>query len=466
VKSLWSVVAVCGVLCASNTATAQAPSGDDAGLELRAVRFFRAAGGQTVVDVLCQVPFGLLEPVGGPRGAGAYRMQVSVRDSTGLELVSQDWAQAVPAQLLRLPRASTVEHLSFAAVAGRYAVAVAITDSASGRVTRGSAEVTTFGERPRASDLLLGTDIRSAGAADTAVEGELRKGNVFIAASQRPVLTPQQTKLAYYLEVYADAPESVTVTMRVLRPDGSMVVAVAAQRLGLDAGGGATRGAIDLAGLPPGSYRLEALVARGDTVRRDAEFGMTGFETGTAIAGARAAEDVSRARDPFAAMTEAELDTLYTPLLYLMTAGEQGVYPSLTLTGKRDYLRQFWAKRDPTPESPRNEAQEEFYRLIAEANREFGEPGAAAIPGWRTDRGRIFVRYGRPDEVFQRPLEGKTNPYVVWKYTRNRPLKYVFMDLTNFGNYALIWTNDRREPSRPNWEVLLGPEATEEVLRY
>lgn len=459
-------VAALGALCAPGPVTAQETPSEGTALGLRAVRFFRAAGAQTVVDVLCQVPFALLEPLGGPRGAGAYRMQVSVRDSTGLELVSQGWAQGVPAQTLRLPRASTVEHLSFAAVAGRYAVSVAVTDSASGRVTRGGAEVVAFGEHPRASDLLLGTGIRTAGPADTAADGELRKGNVLIAASQRPMLTPQQTRLAYYLEMYTEAPESVTIALRVVRADGSPVIAVAPQRTGLDAGGGVTRGAIDLAGLPPGSYRLEATVARGDTVRREAEFGMTGFETGTAIAGARAAEELNRPRDPFATMGEAELDTLYTPLLYLMTGDEQGVYPSLTLDGKRNYLRQFWAKRDPTPESPRNEAQEEFYRLIAEANREFGEPGAAAIPGWRTDRGRIFVRYGRPDEVFYRPLEGKTNPYVVWKYTRNRPLKYVFMDLTNFGNYALIWTNDRREPSRPNWEALLGPEATEEVLRY
>ena len=460
------VVAALGVLCAPGPAAAQEAPPEGTALGLRAVRFFRAAGAQTVVDVLCQVPFALLEPLGGPRGPGAYRMQVSVRDSTGLELVSQGWAQGVPAQTLRLPRASTVEHLSFAAVAGRYAVTVAVTDSASGRVTRGGADVIAFGERPRASDLLLGTGIRPAGPADTAADGELRKGNVLIAASQRPMLTPQQASLAYYLEVYAEAPESVTIALRVLRADGSPVVAVAAQRTGLDAGGGVTRGAVDLSGLPPGAYRLEATVARGDTVRRDAEFGMAGFETGTAIAGARAAEDANRPRDPFGAMGEAELDTLYTPLLYLMTSDEQGVYPSLTLDGKRNYLRQFWLKRDPTPESARNEAQEDFYRLIAEANREFGEPGAAAIPGWRTDRGRIFVRYGRPDEVFNRPLEGKTNPYVVWKYTQTRPLKYVFMDLTNFGNYALIWTNDRREPSRPNWQALLGPEATEDVLRY
>ncbi len=449
-------------------AATQAPSAEQeaTALGLRAVRFYRASGGQTVVDVLCQVPFALLEPLGGATAGGAYRMAVAVHDSSGLELMSQTWAQAVPGQALRIRGASTVEHLSFAALAGRYAVSLAVTDSASGRVTRSSAEITAFGTRPRASDLLLGTAIRVAGSADTAVGGELRKGSLLIAASQQPMLTPQQASLAYYLELYAEQPESATVALRVLRADGSPVVTAGAMRLGLDAGGGVARGAIDLAGLPPGAYRLQAAVIREDTVLRDAEFGMTGFETETAIAGARAAQDRVRPHDPFATMGEVELDTLYTPLIYLMTADEQGVYPSLTLEGKRNYLRQFWAKRDPTPETPRNEAQEAFYRLIADSNRDFGEPGAAAIPGWRTDRGRIFARYGRPDEVLRRPLEGKTNPYEVWKYTRTRPLKYVFMDLTNFGNYSLIWTNDRREPSRPNWEALLGPDATLDVLRF
>ena len=61
------------------------------------------------------------------------------------------------------------------------AVSVAVTDSASGRITRGGAEVLAFGERPRSSDLLLGTGIRTAGPADTAAEGELGKGNVLIA---------------------------------------------------------------------------------------------------------------------------------------------------------------------------------------------------------------------------------------------------------------------------------------------
>ena len=68
--------------------------------------------------------------------------------------------------------------------------------------------------------------------------------------------------------------------------------------------------------------------------------------------------------------------------------------------------------------------------------------------------------------MLQRPQAGNTLPYEVWKYTRSRALKYVFLDQTQFGNYALIWTDDRREPSRPNWQSLLGPEAVLDVERF
>jgi hypothetical protein len=103
---------------------------------------------------------------------------------------------------------------------------------------------------------------------------------------------------------------------------------------------------------------------------------------------------------------------------------------------------------------------------VAEANRRFREGGAAAIPGWRTDRGRVYLRNGAPDEVLSRPQAGSTSPYEVWKYTRGRARKYVFFDETRFGHYVLIWTGDRREPSRPNWRDLLGPEATTDVERF
>ena len=443
-------------------ARAQVPT-EGPSLELAAARFYRPAGAQTVVDVFCQVPFALLDPVTqGASGVAAYRFSVTVRDTAGTQLLAQSWLQTVPVRLLAVARGSAVEYFTFAAHPGRYAIDVAVTDSATGRVSRQHTEVQAYGTAPPASDLLLTTGIRQAGGAlDLAASaGEIRKGMLLLQASGRPVLTPQQARLGYYLELYPQRAETVTVAVRVTTMQGAQLVATPGERIPVAAAGGVTRGMVDLAGLPAGDYRLEVMARGADSVVRTAAFRMAGFETEAAIADATPAQDV------FGAMGEARLDTLYLPLVYLMTAEEQGSYPSLTPEGKRRWLRLFWAKRDPTPGTPGNEAQDDFYARIAEANRRFREGGSAQIPGWRTDRGRIFIKYGAPDEVLSRPQAGNTRPYEVWKYSRARALKYVFLDQTLFGNYVLIWTSDRREPSRPNWEELLGPEAVTDVERF
>ena len=95
--------------------------------------------------------------------------------------------------------------------------------------------------------------------------------------------------------------------------------------------------------------------------------------------------------------------------------------------------------------------------------RRYREGGASAIPGWRTDRGRIFIKYGAPDEILERKVQTGLMPYEIWKYTRQRNLKYVFMDLTRFGNYQLIYTDDRRERSRPDWQELLGVDGLRDL---
>ncbi len=181
---------------------------------------------------------------------------------------------------------------------------------------------------------------------------------------------------------------------------------------------------------------------------------------------AAAQRQVAQVRDRFADLPEARLDSLYGPLLYLMHPDERGIYSGLSVSGKRDYLRRFWARRDPSPTTPQNELEEEFYIRVREANRRFHEGGAAPIPGWRTDRGRIFIRYGPPDDVLSRPQPGPTLPYEVWKYTRGRVRKFCFVDLTRFGNYVLVYADDAAEASQPSWRQLLGREAYEQVLRF
>lgn len=450
-------------------AVGAAPQSQDAPrLELQIARFYRAASSQTLFDGFFRVPFALLDPITrGPGGTAAYRLAVTVRDTAGLELLAQSWSQTVPTRMLSVARGSAVEHFTFAAHPGRYTIAVAVTDSATGRVSRQQTEVEAFSSPPPASDLLLATSLREAASpAEVPAAGEIRKGTLLLQASGQPVLTPQQARLGYYLELYATRAETVSVAVRVQSVQGAQIVATPAERIPVPAGGGVTRGMIDLAGLPPGDYRLEVMAVGAaepgprDTLKRGAAFRMAGFETEAAIA------EAAPPQDRFSAMTEAQLDTVYLPLVYLMSSQEQGAYTGLTLEGKRRWLRLFWEKRDPTPGTARNEAQEDFYARIADASRRYREGGAAEIPGWRTDRGRIFIKYGAPDEVLSRPQAGSGRPFEVWKYSRGRALKFVFLDQTLFGNYALIWTNDRRELSRPNWRELLGPEAVTEVERF
>jgi GWxTD domain-containing protein len=433
--------------------------------ELTLVRSYRAGTGQTLVDVFVRVPLSVATPLTpGTSGNAAYRVGFTVRDTANLTLVSQTWSQLIPARLLTLGNSSTVEHAVFAAKPGRYSVEVTFTDSATGRVTRTSGMVSGFATSPGASDLLLASGMRRIGATDsTPQSGEVRKGGVMLLASGAEVLTPRQASLGYYLEVYTARAETLSTTARVLRDDGSQVIAAPAKQVPLQSGGGVLEEMLDLSGLPPGKYRLEVALAGPDSnVTRAATFRMAGFETENAAA----ALAVTEQRSAFDTMPEAQLDSAYAPLIYLMSAAEMGMYSTLTLEGKRNFMRQFWARRDPTPGTPANEQMQQFYSRIDEANRRFREGGSSSIPGWRTDRGRIFIRYGLPDEKLQRPESGPTAPYEVWKYTRGRALKFVFMDLTRFGNYALIYTNDRRESIRPDWESLLGTEAVTDVERF
>ena len=452
------------VLAVHVAAGAPAQSGGGGGLEIGTTRFYRSAGNQTVVDGFARVPFALLDSLTrGSNAVVAYRVVLTVRDSTNLQLVADSWTRSIPARLLGTRRGSSLEHFTFAASPGTYTIEVAVHDSATGRITRTQVPLTAFAARPVASDVQLATGMRAATSADTARRtGELRKGGVILEAAVQPLLTPNQASLGYYLEWYGKGlvADTAAVSVRVLKADGTPLVTTPAQQVPFEVGGGVTRAMVDLAGLPPGDYGFEVVVqGRDTTVSRRAPFRMGGFETVALTAPPPTA-------DKFEAMTEAQLDTLYGPLIYLMTSDETGIYSTLTLDGKRNFLRRFWAKRDPTAGTQRNEEQENFYSRIGEANRRYREGGAAEIPGWRTDRGRIFIKYGAPQEVMQRPQAANTLPYEVWKYTQRQLLKFVFMDMTQFGNYALIWTDDRREPSRPNWASLLGPEGVQDVQRF
>ena len=88
---------------------------------------------------------------------------------------------------------------------------------------------------------------------------------------------------------------------------------------------------------------------------------------------------------------------------WIITDEEQKAFKLLSNDEERDqFIEAFWQRRDPTPDTIENEFKEEHYRRMAYANEHF----AAGIPGWKTDRGRIYVMYGPADEIESHPSGG------------------------------------------------------------
>src|SRR5580693_3548020 len=88
---------------------------------------------------------------------------------------------------------------------------------------------------------------------------------------------------------------------------------------------------------------------------------------------------------------------------YIITDAERVAFLSLqTNEDRENFIEQFWLRRDPTPDTPENEFKEEHYRRIAYANEHF----ASGMPGWKTDRGHIYIIWGKPDDIDAHPSGG------------------------------------------------------------
>ncbi|HTK68481.1 MAG TPA: GWxTD domain-containing protein [Candidatus Eisenbacteria bacterium] len=103
-----------------------------------------------------------------------------------------------------------------------------------------------------------------------------------------------------------------------------------------------------------------------------------------------------------------------------------------TVEEKLAFWANFWKERDPSPGTPQNEAQDEFYKRVAYANQHF----AAGTQGWRTDMGQIYIKFGQPDEVVRNPFRFDGPPEEIWYYYRAR-LTYFFVDKDGYGRYVI-----------------------------
>ena len=144
---------------------------------------------------------------------------------------------------------------------------------------------------------------------------------------------------------------------------------------------------------------------------------------------------------------------------WIITDEELSAFKKLQNNAERDtFIEGFWQRRDPTPDTAENEYKEEHYRRIAYANEHY----AAGMPGWRTDRGRIYIMYGPPTSVDSHPMGGpyqrsaeegggqtETFPFEVWRYRYlegiGQEIEIEFVDDCGCGAYEMTLDRSKKD---------------------
>lgn len=152
----------------------------------------------------------------------------------------------------------------------------------------------------------------------------------------------------------------------------------------------------------------------------------------------------------YAVMSEEEVDKEFEQMRYITNSQDRQEFGELkTKREKQRFLFEFWRQLDPDPASPANPVRKEYLDRVHYANRQFG---FGFRDGWRSDRGRVFINYGPPDEYERYPSRSDTKPFEIWHYNHIQGgVIFVFVDRTGFQDYQLVHSTHRNELRDDNW---------------
>jgi GWxTD domain-containing protein len=152
----------------------------------------------------------------------------------------------------------------------------------------------------------------------------------------------------------------------------------------------------------------------------------------------------------FAVLSEEECDEMFVSAQYIATGNEIDKFRKLSgAESKREFLFQFWKIRDSDTSTPENEFKNEYNRRINHVEMKYRSFNKRGV---KTDRGRVYLIYGEPDEIELHPNDYDKKPYEIWYYNSiEGGVYFVFGDLAGYSDYELIHSTKRGEMRDDNW---------------
>lgn len=451
--------------------------------------------GKTLVEIYSRIPTSVLtftEAGGRWEASLAFRLTVADGDSVVLQ---DSWTRTktvADKRMLDSSRIFFVETHAFLVPPGTYRLEGVISDAGGKELGSLRQTLEAPADNPPASDLLLASQI-VADTASAAPQGydPVRKNRLVLNPNPDGVFSTATSPLVYFYYEFRNVDSDPLPLVRVLRfrgqPSGAVVKEVRTSKT-YQPGWTVDFGAVNVAGLPQGSYTLEigwegevggALPEAYRDLARAKDFvlvrekapALAGEMTDMTVAAGAAAPGGPGIEAPGASgpvvdyyrnFSQAQLDSIFDLLDVFFRIQQKKVYKGLTPDGKQAFLNEFWASRDETRGTPDNPFRDEIDQRLEYIQKSFRSP---VQEGYETPLGQIYLKNGRPDKRLRRQMEsGFSVPYEIWIYY-STGYRYLFMDQFRNGRYILLTSTDPEVQGLPDWEDRVTPEAAEEYVR-
>ncbi|MFQ5650048.1 MAG: GWxTD domain-containing protein [bacterium] len=253
--------------------------------------------------------------------------------------------------------------------------------------------------------------------------------------------------LYFYSELYAPQnapPGEYKLEYKILNNDGSVYRSYAPQPRQRPTPTSAEVGGLNVVTFPSGQYQLQLnlLDADNQPLASQTKTFYTLRHRGTSPATDLGPRQLAFLREEYKNVGLKEIDIEFKSASYMATREEKTIFKSLDLAGKQRFMAEFWARRA--------EKREEHLKRLRYANQNF----TRLHKGWKTDRGRITIKYGQPDRTEKNFSMKERRAYEVWRYfnaEEEGSIFFVFVDKGGSDDLELVHSTARTEVSDPNW---------------
>jgi GWxTD domain-containing protein len=151
-------------------------------------------------------------------------------------------------------------------------------------------------------------------------------------------------------------------------------------------------------------------------------------------------------------LSEEDIELFDELFSYIADDIEYNQYKKLNDSEKGNFILNYWKSKDPNPSTPENEYLLKVIEKFNYANKNYSWSDQ---PGWKSDRGRVLIKYGMPTNIESHQSEPNTVPYEIWTYQLEKNYSFVFADRRTTGKYTLIHSDMIGEVSDPSWINLI-----------